>query len=64
MSDRHSTEGLLWDQPVLSLQSLLGAVLRNHHQIVMAMRSIMFIKTLGFPFFSSYSLSASRNRFF
>lgn len=31
MSGRHSTEGFLRDRPVLSLQSLLGAVLSSHY---------------------------------
>lgn len=44
MLGRHSTEGTLWDQPVLSLQSSLGAVLSNHHQTVIAVRSTMFRK--------------------
>lgn len=50
MSGRHSTEDSLWDQPVLSL---LGAVLSKHHQIVMAVRSTMFRKKLGFHSFPS-----------
>lgn len=64
MSDRHSTKESLWDQPVLSSQILLGAVLSNHQQIVMAVRSRMCRELLQFPFFSFHALSASRIRTF